>query len=107
MENKQYSGASARPMDERLQNCVENAGIPLQNSPYGKTDAQEQAAQRSREAMASMPIPDTGTQAERKRRVENAVEKMRQRPSQCDPNGSWTGVPENPWETPVQDADDL
>lgn len=24
-----------------------------------------------------------------------------------DPNGSWTGVPENPYEKPVQDADDL
>ena len=24
-----------------------------------------------------------------------------------DPNGSWTGRPENPYEKPVQDADDL
>ena len=24
-----------------------------------------------------------------------------------DPNGSWTGRPENPYEVPVQDADDL
>lgn len=24
-----------------------------------------------------------------------------------DPNGSYTGVGENPWENPVQDADDL
>lgn len=24
-----------------------------------------------------------------------------------DPQGSWTGVPANPWEKPVQDADDL
>lgn len=24
-----------------------------------------------------------------------------------DPNGSWTGVPLNPYEKPVQDADDL
>lgn len=24
-----------------------------------------------------------------------------------DPLGSWTGVPANPWEKPVQDADDL
>ena len=27
--------------------------------------------------------------------------------SVSDPNGSYTGVPENPNETPVQDADDL
>ncbi len=27
--------------------------------------------------------------------------------SKSDPQGSWTGVPENPFETPVQDADDL
>ena len=27
--------------------------------------------------------------------------------SPADPQGSWTGVPENPAETPVQDADDL
>ena len=28
-------------------------------------------------------------------------------PGTVDPMGSYTGVPENPWETPVQDADDL
>ena len=27
--------------------------------------------------------------------------------SQTDPFGSYTGVPVNPYETPVQDADDL
>lgn len=26
---------------------------------------------------------------------------------QYDPDGSWTGVPKNPKEIPVQDADDL
>lgn len=24
-----------------------------------------------------------------------------------DPLGSWTGVPSDPWEEPIQDADDL
>ena len=28
-------------------------------------------------------------------------------PSYTDPMGMYTGVPENPWEKPVQDADDL
>ena len=28
-------------------------------------------------------------------------------PSNTDVNGSYTGKPKNPWETPVQDADDL
>ena len=27
--------------------------------------------------------------------------------TKTDPNGSWTGVPENPYDKPVQDADDL
>lgn len=27
--------------------------------------------------------------------------------SHFDPNGSWTGVPDNPLKTPEQDADDL
>ena len=27
--------------------------------------------------------------------------------AQTDPHGSWTGKPEDPFETPVQDADDL
>ena len=27
--------------------------------------------------------------------------------SNTDPLGMWTGVPEDPFETPVQDADDL
>ena len=26
---------------------------------------------------------------------------------QTDPQGMYTGVPDNPWEEPVQDADDL
>ena len=28
-------------------------------------------------------------------------------PSHTDTMGMYTGVPENPWEKPVQDADDL
>ena len=32
---------------------------------------------------------------------------IRQHPSPTDPQGSWTGLPENPEELPVQDADDL
>ncbi|MGN0687668.1 MAG: hypothetical protein ACI4KA_06150 [Oscillospiraceae bacterium] len=28
-------------------------------------------------------------------------------PSETDPQGMYTGVPENPYEVPVQDADDL
>jgi len=29
------------------------------------------------------------------------------RPSKTDPQGSWTGLPADPEEEPVQDADDL
>ena len=32
---------------------------------------------------------------------------IRQHPSPTEPQGSWTGLPENPEELPVQDADDL
>ena len=28
-------------------------------------------------------------------------------PSNTDPQGSWTGVPREPYEKPVQDADDM
>lgn len=28
-------------------------------------------------------------------------------PSNTDPQGMYTGVPDDPWEKPVQDADDL
>lgn len=28
-------------------------------------------------------------------------------PIRTDPDGSYTGRPDNPWETPQQDADDL
>lgn len=47
---------------------------------------------------------------------ENAAERIKnpnvrrivmQKPSKTDPNGSYTGHPENEEETPVQDADDL
>lgn len=44
----------------------------------------------------------------RKRREANAVEAiMNEGPSFTDPQGSWTGKPENEHELPVQDADDL
>lgn len=33
--------------------------------------------------------------------------KKKEKPIQTDPQGSYTGRPENPYETPVQDADDL
>lgn len=33
--------------------------------------------------------------------------KKNQYQSKTDPLGSYTGTPENPWEEPVQDADDL
>lgn len=32
---------------------------------------------------------------------------LNEAPSFTDPQGSWTGRPEEPDETPVQDADDL
>lgn len=46
----------------------------------------------------------------KKRRHEEsgAVEAiMNEKPSFTDPQGSWTGKPENVMELPVQDADDL
>ncbi len=38
------------------------------------------------------------------KRVENIISMQNVK---TDPNGSYTGVPENPYEQPVQDADDL
>ena len=43
------------------------------------------------------------TEREREERRKKAA----QRRIITDPQGSWTGVPLNPDETPVQDADDL
>ena len=40
------------------------------------------------------------------KREKNEIEKSFS-PSPTDPLGSWTGVPENTGEVPVQDADDL
>lgn len=37
--------------------------------------------------------------------IVNAI--VNQKPSKTDPNGSYTGKPLNPYEVPVQDADDL
>ena len=47
-----------------------------------------------------------------KRRKENKpMEKAREMSqftaAKTDPQGSWTGTPADPYETPVQDADDL
>ena len=43
----------------------------------------------------------------RKQEPEAVREIMEEGPSFTDPQGSWTGVPLDPGETPVQDADDL
>lgn len=44
----------------------------------------------------------------RRARVEQIVQSIVQQPaSDTDPQGSWTGKPENADEIPVQDADDL
>ena len=34
-------------------------------------------------------------------------DKKKELPIQTDPNGSYTGSPKDPYEKPVQDADDL
>ena len=44
---------------------------------------------------------------ERKDRPDLVPEIFAQQPSLTDPQGSWTGKPADPMETPVQDADDL
>ena len=42
----------------------------------------------------------------KRRKKTNPLETI-ETPSFTDPQGSWTGVPFDPEETPVQDADDL
>ena len=39
--------------------------------------------------------------------AEECVEAYRAGGEETDPQGSWTGVPLDPFEEPVQDADDL
>ena len=41
------------------------------------------------------------------RAMEKAMELTLWQSAQTDPQGSWTGTPADPYETPVQDADDL
>ena len=43
----------------------------------------------------------------RRRKAEAVRQIMEQEPSCTDPQGSWTGLPEDENEVPVQDADDL
>ena len=43
----------------------------------------------------------------RRRKAEAVRQIMEQEPSRTDPQGSWTGLPEDENEVPVQDADDL
>ena len=42
-----------------------------------------------------------------KKETDIVEQMMKEGPSQTDPLGSWTGKPENIYEVPVQDADDL
>lgn len=43
-----------------------------------------------------------------KKQLKDAVDAIENTPpSATDPQGSWTGLPADPYEVPVQDADDL
>ena len=42
-----------------------------------------------------------------KRPMEKAMDLTAWQSAKTDPQGSWTGAPADPYETPVQDADDL
>ncbi len=46
-------------------------------------------------------------QKRRSRPMEKAMDLTRWQSAKTDPQGSWTGTPADPYETPVQDADDL
>ncbi len=107
MCHRQGSAGSARPISEQCENMVESAGIAVQPNGLGNESlpAQEQAASRSREQMLSWPKPQGKSSPNPA--VQQVARRFRQRPSHTDPNGSWTGVPEDPMEVPVQDADDL
>ena len=107
MCHRQGSAGSARPISEQCKNMVESAGITVQSNRIGNENlpAQEQAASHSREQMFSWPKPQE--KASPNPAVQQVAGQFRQRPSHTDPNGSWTGVPADPLEVPVQDADDL
>lgn len=109
MREPHYSAGSARPMDEHAEDVVKNAGIPVRKTPCDRREypAQEQAAARSMDQMAAVSPDGVSGDPGRCRRMENVSREMRTRPSKTDPSGSWTGVPDNPMESPVQDADDL
>lgn len=44
---------------------------------------------------------------ERKKKTNNAPMSTRDNEINTDPLGSWTGTPNDPYEMPIQDADDL
>ena len=46
-------------------------------------------------------------QKRRSRPMEKAMDLTLWQSAKTDPQGSWTGTPADPYETPVQDADDL
>lgn len=43
----------------------------------------------------------------KKAHIAQTIEQLLPQPSATDPQGSWTGLPLEPDELPVQDADDL
>ena len=52
-------------------------------------------------------MKDKKKDAAKKEPMEKAMDLTIWQSAKTDPQGSWTGTPANPWETPVQDADDL
>lgn len=111
VNDSQYSADSAKSMTECQQQTIEKAGIPVRDTGCSQTfPAQEQAAKRSRAQMCAFHPGgdgDISLRSGERSNVEAVAKEMRLHPSKTDPDGSWTGVPQDPMETPVQDADDL
>lgn len=105
---KNPSAGSAVPISEQN---AQLAGVSAchKPAPQPESPAQEQAAARSRDRMASYaPLRSNVSAGQTRRRVEAVVDRMIDiSPSKDDPNGSYTGRPVVPGEIPVQDADDL
>ena len=51
--------------------------------------------------------PKRGKKQEHPSPMDKAMNLTAWQSAKTDPQGSWTGTPADPWEKPVQDADDL
>ena len=97
----------------------ESGTCPIRSNRIRDSSARENASRAEFSSYSALETGNTSSAGDTPGRGGSAVKEKKKDPmakamdltfwqsAKTDPQGSWTGTPADPWEKPVQDADDL